>query len=101
VAGYGRYRRQNRCEPTLPDGTTFNGPAGLTNLLLTDKKTDFVNTFTTKLMTYALGRGVESYDQPVIRSITGMPRGTITACPPLFWASIHSAPFQMRRAAED
>jgi mono/diheme cytochrome c family protein len=86
---------------TLPDGTTFNGPAGLTNLLLTGKRVDFVNTFTTKLMTYALGRGVESYDQPVIRSITRDAARDDYRMSTLISGVIHSAPFQMRRAAED
>jgi len=86
---------------TLPDGTTFNGAAGLTNLLLTGRKVDFVNTFTTKLMTYALGRGVESYDQPVIRSITRDAARDDYRMSTLILGVIHSAPFQMRRAAED
>jgi hypothetical protein len=86
---------------TLPDGTTFYGPAGLTNLLLTARKVDFVNTFTTKLMTYALGRGVESYDQPVIRSITREAARDDYRMSTLILGVIHSAPFQMRRAAED
>jgi len=86
---------------TLPDGTSINGPAGLTNLLLTGRKVDFVNTFTTKLMTYALGRGVESYDQPVIRSITRDAARDDYRMSSLILGVIHSAPFQMRRAAED
>lgn len=86
---------------TLPDGTTFYGPAGLTHLLLTSKKADFVNTFITKLMTYALGRGVESYDQPVIRSITREAARDDYRMSTLILGVIHSAPFQMRRAAED
>jgi cytochrome c5 len=86
---------------TLPDGTTFYGPAGLTHLLLTGKKVDFVNTFTTKLMTYALGRGVESYDQPVIRSITREAAKDDYRMSTLIMGVIHSAPFQMRRAAID
>jgi hypothetical protein len=85
----------------LPDGTKFDGPAGLTKLLLTDRKVDFVNTFTTKLMTYALGRGVESYDQPVIRSITRDAARDDYRMSSLILGVIHSAPFQMRRAAED
>ncbi len=86
---------------TLPDGTVIDGPAGLTKLLLTDKKVDFVNTFTTKLMTYALGRGVEAYDQPVIRSITREGARDDYRMSTLILGVIHSAPFQMRRAAED
>jgi len=86
---------------TLPDGAAIDGPAGLSKLLLTSRKVDFVNTFTTKLMTYALGRGVESYDQPVIRSITREAARDDYRMSTLILGVIHSAPFQMRRAAED
>jgi hypothetical protein len=86
---------------TLPDGAVIDGPAGLSHLLLTGRKVDFVNTFTTKLMTYALGRGVESYDQPVIRSITRDAARDDYRMSTLILGVIHSAPFQMRRAAED
>ena len=42
----------------LPDGTKFNGPAGLREVLM--RKQDlFVETFTERLLTYALGRGLE------------------------------------------
>ncbi len=53
----------------LADGTTFQGPAGLRLLLMTKLKDEFVETFSEKLTTYALGRGVEYYDKPAIRSI--------------------------------
>ena len=39
----------------LPDGSEFNGPAGLTQLMVTKYREDFVRTVTEKLMTYALG----------------------------------------------
>src|SRR3989441_7474741 len=46
---------------TTPDGTAFNGPAGLRDVLM--KKQDmFVENFTDRLLTYRLGRGVEEYD---------------------------------------
>jgi hypothetical protein len=52
----------------LVDGTAVNGPSDLRNALL--KKPDqFVQTFTEKLMTYALGRGMEYFDMPAIRKI--------------------------------
>jgi len=86
---------------TLPGGVAFNGPAGLTKLLVTDKKMEFINTFTTKLMTYALGRGVESYDEPVIRSITRDAAKDDFRMSSLILGIVHSAPFQMRKAAED
>jgi hypothetical protein len=85
----------------LPGGATFNGPAGLTQLLLAEKKTDFVTTFTRKLMTYSLGRGVEAYDEPVIRSITRDAARDDYRMSSLIMGIVHSAPFQMRRAAED
>jgi hypothetical protein len=86
---------------TLPGGTTFNGPAGLTKLLVTDKKMEFISTFTHKLMTYALGRGVESYDEPVVRSITRDAAKDDFRMSSLILGIVHSAPFQMRKAAED
>jgi hypothetical protein len=86
---------------TLPGGTAFNGPAGLTKLLVTDKKSEFIGTFTRKLMTYALGRGVESYDEPVIRSITRDAARDDYRMSSLIMGIVHSAPFEMRKAAED
>ena len=53
----------------MPDGTVFEGPAGLRKLLLTSHRDEFIETFTEKLMTYALGRGIEYYDRPAMRAI--------------------------------
>ena len=52
----------------LPDGTPFEGAAGL-RAALTRRPERFVTTVTEKLMTYALGRGVEHYDMPAVRRI--------------------------------
>jgi mono/diheme cytochrome c family protein len=52
----------------LGDGRKVNGPVELRDALLTDAP-QFVQTLTAKLMGYALGRGVEYYDMPVVRSI--------------------------------
>ncbi len=60
-----RSTRAGSC-PTAPSSS---GPAGLNQLLLTKYRDDFVRTATEKLLTYALGRGVEYYDYPAIRSI--------------------------------
>ncbi len=72
--GVGQWRDKDNGTPIdasgkLPDGTTFNGAAGLKDLLLTQHRDEFISTFTEKLMTYALGRGLESYDRPAIRTI--------------------------------
>ena len=63
----------------LPDGTTFEGPAGLKKLLLTAHRDEFSRTFTEKLLTYALGRGLEYYDRPAMRarSVTRKPHGQL------------------------
>ena len=51
-----------------PGGTQVDGLAGLRAMLL-DRREQFVRTLTAKLMSYALGRSVEYYDQPAIRRI--------------------------------
>src|SRR5213079_1961951 len=72
--GVGKWRTEDAgaaIDPTgtLPDGTAFEGPAGLTHLLLTRYRDQFVRSVAEKLLTYALGRGLEYYDQPSVRSI--------------------------------
>jgi hypothetical protein len=52
----------------MPDGTKFSGIDGLRKYL-TDNKEDFVRTLSAKLLAYAVGRGLEYYDQPAIRKI--------------------------------
>jgi hypothetical protein len=52
----------------LVDGTAVNGPTDLRNALLKHPE-QFAQTFTEKLMTYALGRGLEYYDMPAVRKI--------------------------------
>jgi len=53
---------------SLPDGTEFAGIEGL-RTYLADHKEDFVRTLSAKLLAYAMGRGIEYYDQPGIRKI--------------------------------
>ena len=52
----------------LPDGTRFDGVAELTAALIR-RPERFVTTVTEKLLTYALGRGLEHYDMPAVRRI--------------------------------
>ena len=82
----------------LPDGTEFSGPAGLNQLLLTKYRDDFLRTATEKLLTYALGRGVEYYDYPAVRSIVHEAGKGGDRVSPWILAIVNSAPFQMRRA---
>jgi mono/diheme cytochrome c family protein len=52
----------------LADGTPVDGPVALRKAILKHPE-QFVRTMTEKMLTYALGRGLESYDMPVVRSI--------------------------------
>jgi hypothetical protein len=84
----------------LPDGTTFQGPAGLKNLLLTGHRDEFISTFTEKLMTYAFGRGIEYYDRPAMRAIIRDAAPENTTIPALIKSIVKSPQFQTRRTRE-
>jgi hypothetical protein len=80
----------------LPDGRTIEGVNGL-RALIVGQREQFVRTVTEKLLTYAIGRGVEYYDMPTIRGIV-----RDAAADDYRWSSIilgivNSHPFQMRR----
>jgi hypothetical protein len=82
----------------LWDGTKVDGPVGLRNALL-HYSPQFVRMLTEKLMTYALGRGVEYYDMPVIRSIVQKADQEHDTFSSILMGVINSAPFQMRTTA--
>jgi hypothetical protein len=103
--GVGRWRDEDAggkidASGKLPDGTEFQGPAGLSQLLLSKYRDNFVGTATEKLLTYALGRGVEYYDYPAIRSIDREAARDHYRISSLILAIVKSAPFQMRRASD-
>ncbi|MBI4460826.1 MAG: DUF1592 domain-containing protein [Acidobacteria bacterium] len=83
----------------LPDGTKFQGPAELRKVLLS-KPEQFVTAATEKLLTYALGRGLEYYDLPAVRKIVreASPNGYRWSA--LIRGIITSTPFQMRRSPQ-
>ena len=103
--GIGTWRAMDANAPidasgVLPDGTTFRGLAELRQMLLQKRREEFVSTVTDRLLTYALGRGLEYYDAPVVRSITrnAAPGGYKLSS--LLVGVAKSAPFQMRKAEE-
>ena len=80
----------------LPDGTKFDGLPGLRAALV--KRPDrFVSTLTEKLLTYALGRGVEYYDMPAVRKIVHDAAATNYKMSAVVLGITKSLPFQMRR----
>jgi hypothetical protein len=100
--GLGRWRTAIGKTPidssgVLPDGTKFDGPAGLRKILLS-KQDQFVYTATERLLTYALGRGVEPYDAPAVRKIVRDAAPSDYCWSSLISGIVNSMPFQMRRA---
>jgi hypothetical protein len=83
----------------MPDGTKFDGPSGLRDILMS-KKHMFVENFTENLMTYALGRGVEEYDHPALRTITRQAALEDNRWSSIILGIVNSTPFQMRRVSD-
>ena len=81
----------------LADGTRFDGPAEL-RAVLAARREQFVETFTEKLLTYALGRGLEAYDRPVVRAIAREAAADDHRWSAIVLGIARSTPFQMRRS---
>jgi len=83
----------------LLDGTKVNGPRDLRQALMA-QKTQFAAAVTEKLLTYALGRGLEYYDAPAVRAIDRSAAANGYRWSSLMLATVKSAPFQMRTAGK-
>jgi hypothetical protein len=80
----------------LTDGTKIDGVVALRQALV--KRPDvFVGTFAEKLLTYAVGRGLDSRDQPAVRSIIRQANAGNDRFSAVVLSIVESAPFQMRR----
>jgi mono/diheme cytochrome c family protein len=82
----------------LPGGVTFDGVAGLRAAILSRPEL-FATTVTEKLLTYALGRGLDHHDAPAVRAIAREARSRDYRFSSLVLGVVTSAPFQMRMAA--
>jgi hypothetical protein len=80
----------------LGDGRAIDGPVALRAALLSDPEV-FASTVTEKLLIYALGRGLEPADMPVVRSILRNAAETDYALSSIILGVVDSFPFQMRR----
>jgi len=101
--GVGRWRTTDANAPidpagVLPDGTTFSGLPELRHVLQQKQGEQFVWTVTDRLLTYALGRGVEYYDAPALRAIIRDAAPGGYTLPSLILGVVKSTPFQMRRS---
>jgi hypothetical protein len=68
---------------------------------LLSRREQFVATVTEKLLTYALGRGLEYYDAPTVRKITAEAAGAQSRWSSLILGIVKSTPFQMRTLREN
>jgi mono/diheme cytochrome c family protein len=93
--GVGRWRDGVDASGVLPDGTRLDGPVALRNVLLT-RKDQFMTTVTERLLTYALGRGVEATDMPAVRRIVRDAASTDYRWSSLIVGIVNSAPFQRK-----
>jgi hypothetical protein len=82
---------------TLPDGRTFTGPDGL-RAILTTQKDMFAECVVDKMLTYALGRGLERYDRRTVREIAKKASVANYKFSSVVSEIVKSLPFEMRQA---
>ena len=83
----------------LPDGTIVDGLDGLRDVLMA-RRDEFVETFAEKLLTYAIGRGLEPSDRPALREIRRRVESSGYRFSALVDGIVDSVPFRMRRIPE-
>jgi mono/diheme cytochrome c family protein len=81
----------------LTTGENFAGAAELARVLATSRREEFVAALADRLLTYALGRGLEYYDRPAIEKIVAGAREDGYAFSRVIREVVHSFPFQYRR----
>jgi hypothetical protein len=96
----GRWREVENGQPVdaaggFPDGSAFTGVTGLEQAILQQPEL-FVGTMVERLLTFALGRGVEHFDAPAIRRIVRDARAEDYRFSSLILGIAKSTPFQMR-----
>jgi hypothetical protein len=97
----GRFRTTDEGNPinasgAMPGGAPFDGLAGLRSVL-EQRSDEFIETVTDKLLTYAIGRGSEYYDQPAIRKIVRDAKADNYRWSSIILGIVESPAFQMRR----
>ncbi len=94
---YRRGRTPIDATGTLPNGTNFEGPIGLKKVILEQRFDDFLRQMVRKMLSYALGRQLEYYDEPVIRHIVKSVKEDGFKSQTLMREVIMSYPFQYKR----
>ena len=84
----------------LPDGRTFKGPEELKAILLSNKAA-FADCIAEKMLTYALGRGLEGYDRAAVKEIVNGLAANDYKFSTLVMGIVRSMPFQMKRGEKN
>jgi hypothetical protein len=101
ITGKWRYRESGMPLDTrgeLYDGSPVSNPSELVQALV-KRPTPLVRNFTENLMTYALGRRLEYYDQPTVRAIARQAEANDYHISSFVLGVVQSDAFAMRRAA--
>ncbi len=93
-------QRPITAEATLPDGTPFQGPQGLKQVILTHHKMDLTRQLISKMLAYALGRQLEYFDEAAIRSILSQMESNNFQMHSLISGIVNSYPFQYKKNPE-
>ena len=98
----GAWREQDGTFPIdatgqLPGGEHFSGAAQLRQMLMKEKRPQFVRCLTEKMLTYALGRGLEYYDRCAVERITSALPSQGYRFSALVFGIVKSVPFQQTR----
>lgn len=100
----GKFRKTEGGAPidstgALPNGRVLDGPSGLKQVLMS-RQDEFVDCLTEKLLIFALGRGLEATDQPVVRQVRRQAARDSYKFSTLVQSVVESVPFQMRRSPQ-
>lgn len=96
--GIGRWRDKEGDSPIDASGDNFNGAAELLALLASENKDEFARCLADKMLTYALGRGLERYDKCALDRITQNLEKQNYKFSALILEIVKSVPFQMRQS---
>jgi hypothetical protein len=99
---FGRWRTKSRgrtidAKGKLPSGTEFEGPVGLRKVILAEKLDDLARQVIRKMLSYALGRQLEYYDEPAVRKILATFEKDGYRMQTLVHEVVKSYPFQFRK----
>ena len=96
----GQWREGENLETSgaLVTGEKFVGVGGLREVLAGPRRVDFHRCFTEKLLTYAVGRGVEYYDAPAVDGIMKQAETAGGGLREFLYGVVESVPFQMKRS---